>query len=144
MPGRNAIVCVDDDDMILVALKQELIEHFKGGYRIETAVSAQEALNIMEELSEEGLMIPLVISDWLMPGMSGDEFLITVNEKYPNSKAIVVTGYADMITVSKARSKINLRGIITKPWDKNELVKKVESCLKFNSVQSEVYNCTRY
>ena len=29
MPGRSAIVCVDDDDMILVALKQELVEHFK-------------------------------------------------------------------------------------------------------------------
>ncbi|MGI6622404.1 MAG: response regulator [Clostridiaceae bacterium] len=131
MPGRSAIVCVDDDDMILVALKQELVEHFKGSYRIETAISAEEALSIMGELSEEGLRIPLVISDWLMPGMNGDEFLIAVKDKYPNTKAIVVTGYADMITVSKTRNKINLRGVITKPWDKNELIKKVETCLKF-------------
>lgn len=131
MPDRSAIVCVDDDDMILIALKQELFEHLKGSYRIETAVSAQEALSIMEELSEEGLKIPLVISDWLMPGMNGDEFLLKVNEKYPNTKAIVVTGYADMITVSKTRNKINLRGVVTKPWDKNELLKKVEKCLRF-------------
>lgn len=131
MPGRSAIVCVDDDDMILVALKQELVEHFKGSYRIETAISAEEALSIMGEMSEEGLRIPLVISDWLMPGMNGDEFLIAVKDKYPNTKAIVVTGYADMITVSKTRNKINLRGVITKPWDKNELIKKVETCLKF-------------
>jgi response regulator RpfG family c-di-GMP phosphodiesterase len=117
--------------MILVALKQELVEHFKGSYRIETAISAEEALSIMGELSEEGLRIPLVISDWLMPGMNGDEFLIAVKDKYPNTKAIVVTGYADMITVSKTRNKINLRGVITKPWDKNELIKKVETCLKF-------------
>ncbi|HHW23577.1 MAG TPA: response regulator [Clostridiaceae bacterium] len=131
MPGRNAIVCVDDDDMILVALKQELVEHFKGNYLIETAISAREALSIMDELSEEGLRIPLVISDWLMPGMNGDEFLIKVNEKYPNTRAIVVTGYADMITVSKTRNKINLRGVVTKPWDKNELLKKVETSLKY-------------
>jgi len=131
MPGRNAIVCVDDDDMILVALKQELVEHFKGNYLIETAISAREALSIMDELSEEGLRIPLVISDWLMPGMNGDEFLIKVNEKYPNTRAIVVTGYADMITVSKIRNKINLRGVVTKPWDKNELLKKVETSLKY-------------
>ncbi len=129
MSDRSTIVCVDDNDMILVALKQELVEHFKGSYRIETAISAQEALHIMDELVEEKVRIPLVISDWLMPGMNGDEFLIRVNEKFPNTKALIVTGYADMIAVSKSRNKINLRGIITKPWDKNELIKKVESCL---------------
>jgi response regulator RpfG family c-di-GMP phosphodiesterase len=131
MPGRNAIVCVDDDNMILVALKQELVEHFRGDYRIETAISAQEALSIMDELSDEGLKIPLVISDWMMPGMNGDQFLIKVSEKYPDTKAIVVTGYADMVTVSKTRNRINLRGVVTKPWEKNELLKKVDISLKY-------------
>lgn len=129
MAAHSAIICVDDEDMILVALKQEMVEHFKGRYRFETAISAHEALHIMDELVEDKVRIPLVISDWLMPGMNGDEFLIRVNEKYPNTKALIVTGYADMISVSKSRNKINLRGIITKPWDKNELIKKVESCL---------------
>lgn len=129
MSGRSAIICVDDEAMMLAALKQELVEHFRGSYRFETAISAHEALSIMNELNDEGVRVPLIISDWLMPGMNGDEFLIRVNEKFPETKAIIVTGYADMIAVSRSRNRINLRGIITKPWDKNELIKKVEACI---------------
>lgn len=129
MSNRNAIICVDDDEMILIALKQELVEHFKGRYRYETALNAQEALQVIDELVVDGVRIILIISDWLMPGMNGDEFLVKVNEKYPDIKAIIVTGYADMLSVSRARHKINLSGIITKPWNTSELINKVESCL---------------
>lgn len=127
---RNAIICVDDDEMILIALKQELIEHFKGKYRYEVALNAADALQVIDELVSEGIKVILIISDWLMPGMNGDELLVKVNEKYPDIQAIIVTGYADMLSVSKARHKINLDSIITKPWDTKEFIKKVESCLE--------------
>lgn len=129
MQKRCAIICVDDDEMILDSLKQELMAHFNGRYQYEFALNAEEALQIIDELVAENVYIILIITDWLMPGMNGDKFLIKVHEKYPEIRAIVITGYADILAVSKARNKINLNGLITKPWSSDELIQKVESVI---------------
>ncbi|NLX65114.1 MAG: response regulator [Clostridiaceae bacterium] len=127
MQKRCAIVCVDDDEMILDSLRHELMAHFDGRYLYESALNAEEALQLIDELVAENIYIILIITDWVMPGMNGDEFLIKVHEKYPDIRAMVITGYADLIAVSKARNKINLCGIISKPWKSDELIRKVES-----------------
>jgi DNA-binding NtrC family response regulator len=132
MQKRSAIICVDDDEMILISLKQELMAHFNGKYRYEFALNAEEALQLIDELVEEKIYIILIISDWLMPGMNGDEFLMKVNEKYPGIRALIVTGYADILAVSKARHRINLSGVITKPWSSDELIQKVESVIGYD------------
>lgn len=134
MHARSAIVCVDDDEMILISLKQELMAHFKDQYRYESALNAEEALVLIDELVAEKIDIILIISDWLMPGMNGDEFLMNVNEKYPDIQALIVTGYADILAVSKARHRINLSGVITKPWSSVELLQKVESVIEYGKV----------
>lgn len=87
---------------------------------------------MIDELIAEKIYIILIISDWLMPGMNGDEFLMKVNDKYPDIRALVVTGYADVLAVSKARHKINLCGVITKPWNSEELIKKVEGIIEYD------------
>lgn len=129
MHDRSAIICVDDDEMILISLKQELMAHFSGQYRYESALNAEEAFILIDELIADDIYIILVISDYLMPGMNGDEFLIEVNERYPDIRALIVTGYADILAVSKARHRINLSGVITKPWNSDELIQKVESVI---------------
>jgi len=129
MQRRCAIVCVDDDEMILDSLKQELMAHFNGKYRYESALNAEEALQLIDELVDDNIYIILIITDFVMPGMNGDEFLIKVHEKYPYIRAMVITGYADVLAVSKVRNKINLCGIISKPWKTDELIEKVESVI---------------
>ncbi len=129
MPSRNAILCVDDEEMIVLALKQELMGHFGARFHYETALSAMEALFIIDDLVECGVQVILILSDWLMPGMNGDEFLVKVNEKYPEIRALLVTGYADMISVSSHQDRINLKGIIHKPWNSRDLLAKVEACV---------------
>ena len=129
MQKRSAIVCVDDDEMILISLKQELIAHFNGRYRYESALNAEEALDLIDELVADKIYIILVITDWLMPGMNGDEFLMKVHEKYPEIQTLVITGYADILAVSKARQRISLSGVITKPWNSDELIQKIETVI---------------
>ena len=129
MQKRSAIVCVDDDEMILISLKQELIAHFNGRYRYESALNAEEALDLIDELVADKIYIILVITDWLMPGMNGDEFLMKVHEKYPEIQTLVITGYADILAVSKARQRINLSGVITKPWNSDELIQRIETVI---------------
>jgi signal transduction histidine kinase len=48
-------------------------------YFYELAESVEEAWEVIEELYEEGIRIIIVISDWLMPGIKGDEFLIQID-----------------------------------------------------------------
>ena len=67
--SKKAILCVDDEAIILLSVKQELQSHFRERFIYETALSAKEALVIIDELSAEGIVFILVISDWLMPGM---------------------------------------------------------------------------
>jgi len=129
MQKRCAIVCVDDDEMILDSLKQELMAHFNVRYRYEFALNAVEALQLIDELVADSINIILIITDWVMPGMNGDEFLLHVHAKYPDIQTIVVTGYADVLAISKARNKINLCSIIAKPWNSDELIQKVESVI---------------
>ena len=61
---------------VLMALRT-LMEHSLGaGYVIEIAESGEEALEILEDLNRTNETIAVVVSDFLMPGMRGDELLI--------------------------------------------------------------------
>ncbi len=70
-----AILCVDDEALILLAIKEELKNAFGGRFLYETALTADEGIQIIQDLVEDGIRLVLVITDWLMPGMKGDEFL---------------------------------------------------------------------
>ena len=76
MDPKKAIVCVDDEAIIVLSLKQELQNRLGDEYIYESAMSAEEALQVIEELSGDDVCVILVISDWLMPGIKGDEFLL--------------------------------------------------------------------
>ena len=104
-------------------------EHYKEKYAYETALNADEAMDIINELAQSGVEVILILSDWLMPGIKGDEFLIKVHEKYPKIKAIMISGYADSESVIKMREKINLSAFINKPWNVDNLISEVDKCL---------------
>ncbi|HAG80524.1 MAG TPA: hypothetical protein DCL61_04970, partial [Cyanobacteria bacterium UBA12227] len=69
------MLCVDDEVVVLNSLKIQLKNEFGDTYLYEVAESADEALEIIEEFHEDEIRILLIVSDWLMPGMKGDEFL---------------------------------------------------------------------
>jgi DNA-binding NtrC family response regulator len=125
----TAILCVDDEVMILKSLEIELQAAFGSKYLYELAESAEEALEIMEELDEEGLQLIIIISDWLMPGMKGDEFLINVHQKYPHIIKIMLTGQATEEAIERARKYANLYYCFAKPWKSRELVNTIQSAL---------------
>ncbi|MCG9876691.1 MAG: response regulator [Leptospiraceae bacterium] len=127
--SKKAILCVDDEKIILQSLNGQLKSYFKQLYRLEFAESADEALELIEEFSDDGIQVLLILSDWLMPGMKGDEFLIKVHEKYPNIKKIMLTGQADPSAIQNARENASLTDLVSKPWDEEELISKINQCL---------------
>jgi response regulator RpfG family c-di-GMP phosphodiesterase len=121
-----AILCVDDEEIILRALGQDLSRHFKDDYLIELAQSAEDAFEILDELNHDGVKILVIISDWLMPGMKGDEFLIEAHKKFPRVIKMLLTGQADKDAIRNAQENTNLKYTFSKPWDSEELISKIE------------------
>lgn len=117
------IICVDDEKMVLDSLNSQLSRNFGNHYNYEFAESATEALDIIEEIrNEEDEMIYVVISDWLMPGMKGDELLEQVQNKVENVKTILLTGHMDSKVIDKIAQNDKGIKVIHKPWNEEELV----------------------
>ena len=123
----KAILCVDDEAIILLALQQELKRNLGNQFIYERAKSAEDALRILDELSKDGIHVILIISDWLMPGMKGDEFIEIVKQTYPEIKVIMITGQADKAASERVSSITSVAAVLKKPWRAEELIHTVRS-----------------
>ncbi len=118
---KKAILCVDDEQIILTSLKDQLQNHFQDQYTYEFAESADEALEVIEDLNEEGMEVLIIVSDWLMPGMKGDELLVRIHERFPDVVTVMLTGQADEEAIVRVKEKANLHRCLHKPWTPEEL-----------------------
>lgn len=116
-----SVLYVDDEINNLVAFTANFRQHFK----IFTAASAQEGLEILEK--EE---IHVIITDQRMPGMKGVGFLEAVAEKFPEPVRIMLTGYSDIEAVIEAVNKTHIYKYITKPWKEEELTAAIEDAYR--------------
>jgi CheY-like chemotaxis protein len=128
--NKFAILCVDDDPLILNSVIRQLQNEFENKYVYEAAESAEEALEVLAELEEEEIKTIVIVSDWLMPGMKGDEFLIEVHKKFPNVVKILLTGQADESAIQRANKYADLHRYIAKPWEKKDLIGAIRSGLE--------------
>ena len=128
--NKPVILCVDDEKVVLESLKRQLKQAFGNNYQYEEAENADEALELIDELTQEDIGIILIVSDWLMPGMKGDEFLIKVHQKFPNIVKIMLTGQADEAAIERAKEQANLHCCLHKPWSQAELIETIKSGLE--------------
>ena len=126
---KNFIICVDDEQSILNQLSNQLEEAFGELCMIEYAESAEEALSLMEEIKQEGGSTLVVISDQVMPGMKGDEFLEIVNTRFPDTRKVLLTGYAGLESAMYAINHADLDRYLEKPWDKQQFLAIVQRLL---------------
>ncbi len=124
------IICVDDEKMITDSLKTQLKNYLGNEYAIETAESGEEALALLDELEAEGAEVLVVISDYLMPGLKGDEFLSLLNTRNDKMIKILLTGQATIEGVANAINQANLYRFISKPWIKEDIELSVAEAIK--------------
>ena len=118
----RAILCVDDEDSILDSLKEQLKRSFGQQFVYETANSAEEALEVIDELVGDAIDVLIILSDWLMPGIRGDELLVRVHQRYPHIVTIMLTGQANQTALDRAYNEANLHKCLRKPWREEDLV----------------------
>ena len=113
--SQVVIVCVDDEQTILESLKIELKQAISDQYLVETAEGGEEALELIEELLEDHYEVPLVISDYIMPDIKGDELLKRIHLISPTTLKVMLTGQADLEAVGNAIKHAKLYRYIAKP-----------------------------
>lgn len=110
--SKIVVLYVDDEVHNLISFKAT----FRIKYKVITAISAAEAMEILEKEDVE-----IIITDQRMPNMTGVEFLEKILVKYPDTMRILLTGFTDMAAVVEAINKGKIFHYLTKPWNEEEL-----------------------
>lgn len=126
---ERTLLLVDDEEDIGAALARLLRPY---GYRILRAKSGPEGLALLAR-NEAGV----VVSDQCMPEMSGVEFLTRVRELYPNTVRIVLSGFADLDTVTEAINRGAIYKFLTKPWDNETLCANILEAFRHHELKQE-------
>lgn len=119
--SKPAIICVDDEPIVLESLKIELRHALGDSCLIETAESGEEALELFEELQTDRYEIAVVLADQSMPGLRGDELLRQIHRLSPQTLNIMITGHANLETLSTLIRTAKLYRYIAKPWKSDDL-----------------------
>jgi DNA-binding NtrC family response regulator len=116
--------------MVLDNLIDQLESTFGDKFQYEIAESVDEAWEVIDDLVGSGYEMVLVISDWLMPRVKGDTFLVDVHKKYPETVSIMLTGQADPEAIQNAFDNASLYAYIKKPWNEQDLIQRVTLALE--------------
>jgi CheY-like chemotaxis protein len=105
--ARTALL-VDDEELVRLSTADMLADL---GFVVTEAASAEEALDILEGGSE----FDLLVTDHLMPGMTGSELVGVLRTKMPSVPALVISGYAEVTGIAPDLPRL------TKPFRRADL-----------------------
>ncbi len=123
------LLFVDDEANILSSL-QRLFQPF--GYRIFTAESGAQGLEVLAQET-----IDLVVSDMRMPDMNGAQFLEKVQQKWPDTMRILLTGYAEIGATIAAINKGQVHRYVSKPWEDYDITLTIKLALQHKMLERE-------
>src|SRR5690606_25713613 len=103
----HRILVVDDEEIVLVALRETLRRE---GYQVDTTTDALQALDMVRKEQ-----YAVIITDQMMPVLSGLEFLAQVKQVQPDATRILITAVLSLSTVIDAINKGEIYRFIVKP-----------------------------
>lgn len=124
------IIYVDDQREVLSTISKDL-QVFEKFVNLEECESADEALAVLNDIDDDSDYAAVIISDHIMPGKNGVEFLIEVNQdvRFIATKKMLLTGQATHQDTIEAINKANINNYIEKPWSADKLVGNVKVLL---------------
>jgi DNA-binding NtrC family response regulator len=122
------ILVVDDEKTVCDSIKKILS---RKGYEVDNTLNADDAVQKIKENTYD-----LVITDLMMPKISGMELLQMVKEHYPELEVVVVTGYASIDTAVEA-TKLGAADYLPKPFTPQELTEITKKALERRSKKRE-------
>ena len=126
---KERVLLVDDEPQILMALEDLLGDE----YTVFKTENPERALEVVQKNSD----IAVVITDQRMPQMNGDEFLSKIGGE-SHALRIMVSGYADLPAVLRAVNDGKVYAYVTKPWDEEDLLRKVQTAAEHFRLAQEL------
>jgi DNA-binding NtrC family response regulator len=108
-------VLVDDEAMILTSIKTLLM--LETDYEVQTFTDPLAAVNHLA-----GNTVDMIVSDYMMPGMTGLQFLAESKRVQPEATRVLLTGHADKGSAIRAINEVGLFQYLEKPWDNEQLL----------------------
>ncbi|HJM82965.1 MAG TPA: response regulator [Nitrospinota bacterium] len=112
--SKQAILLVDDDEVQLAWSKKILVHH---GYKVDIARSAEKGLELISKQPYD-----LIVSDLMMPGMSGIDFVREIGSFEKDYKVVLMTGHADVDTFIESVYGLGALEYIVKPIDGKDFI----------------------
>ncbi len=117
MPSKAKILVIDDEKIVLKSCDRILSAE---GYEVQTVLTGSTGLQKLQEESFD-----IVLTDLMMPEISGMEILERIMESYPDIIIIMITGYSTVQTAVEAM-KLGAYDYIPKPFTPEELIEAVD------------------
>jgi DNA-binding NtrC family response regulator len=121
-----SVLFVDDEPNLLAGLKRSF-QSRRGEWSMRFAGSGAEALKLLEATPAD-----VVVSDMVMPGMSGAELLATVRKTYPKTILIILSGQCDRGTALRTVDPSHLH--LAKPCNTIELATAIDRTYRLRSL----------
>ncbi len=122
MKNKPVILCLEDEPEVRDAILRDLAP-FKPVARLEAADHVEDAKEVLAASAAAGEPIGLILCDHLMPGISGVEFLVGLQQDpaYAQTRKVLITGQAGLEDTVRAVNEARLHHYIAKPWTAEEL-----------------------
>jgi len=125
---EKSLLVVDDEEYIIASLKRLFRRE---DMTVISAKTGEEAIELLKANK-----VAVIISDQLMPNMTGVEFLSKAREIQPDTIRIVLSGYSDIKSITDSINEGAIWRFIPKPWDDDMLIKIVtDAFLQYQLVE---------
>jgi DNA-binding NtrC family response regulator len=122
---KNAVLLIDDEKPLL----EVFVAALSADFEVVTATTVREGEGILRQRP-----FKVVVSDHLMPGGNGMNFLVRAREEYPHMQRVLVTGYMKPELLMRSVNEAALFRYLLKPVSLPELVKVVHEAAKAHDV----------
>jgi CheY-like chemotaxis protein len=123
------VLIVDDDLALLNAIRINLLS---SGYEVATAANGHQALSEIESAIETTKPFQLMVTDLIMPGMSGLDLILAARKILPNLPVILVTAYS-LHPIQEALKDLGSSAYLDKPFSSNKLLDAIRALNAYRS-----------
>lgn len=119
---RHHVLVVDDEEIVLVALRETLRQL---GFRVTAVSDAIDGLACVRAHE-----FSVVITDHQMPRVTGLEFLAQVRQIQPRASRVLITAVLNISTVIDAINRAEICRFLLKPWQREDLLATLEAAIE--------------
>ena len=125
VPKGTGTILLAEDEQDVREVAREFLE--SGGY---TVIEARDGFEALQKVEKHQGTIDLLISDMVMPGMTGQELSARLLQSRPDLRVLYMSGYSEKAAVDSTRGNGSMR-LIAKPFSRWTLLRAIQEILKF-------------